>query len=508
MSHIGGPASINLSATPVRRRFGSWGLILASLAVVLLATTGCEDDESAKPGGAGHTFTNETVTVAVPKGRGFSEVWKGLLDEWSEQTGATYRLVEYEETTAGAKDLPTGDLIVLPFVDLGEFVAADRLAPMPAAMVAGESATAWLDLFAGLRERVLSIGGTPTVVPFSCPVLTCYLRRDLLEKAGLKPPHTWDEYQALVDSSSKWAPGLSIVEPWSPDFRATMFLARALPTVKSPGGFSVFFDIDTGEPLIDSPGFVRALGQSVAAVSKMAADVKTLTPADCRRLILTGKAAMAVAFEPGRSDEKPMERPAGISLSFVRLPGMREIYSRASKSWSTLPDQGVNDATLVPFAGLAAGVSKSISPKRAEAAWNLAIFLGLDRYEQAFVNAPKSVCRESQLSGTATWVSPDLRPNELFGYCGVTAECLRQPNISAELPVVGHSRFRQALTEGLTAALEGKASPEAALKGVAQRWRAISKELGVDRVRDSYRRCLGLPAAMNLPELPESAGSN
>ncbi|HUE15379.1 MAG TPA: hypothetical protein VMR25_14530, partial [Planctomycetaceae bacterium] len=199
---------------------------------------------------------------------------------------------------------------------------------------------------------------------------------------------------------------------------------------------------------------------------------------------------------------------AGISLSFVRLPGMREIYSRASKSWSTLPDQGVNDATLVPFAGLAAGVSKSISPKRAEAAWNLAIFLGLDRYEQAFVNAPKSVCRESQLSGTATWVSPDLRPNELFGYCGVTAECLRQPNISAELPVVGHSRFRQALTEGLTAALEGKASPEAALKGVAQRWRAISKELGVDRVRDSYRRCLGLPAAMNLPELPESAGSN
>ncbi len=287
-----------------------------------------------------------------------------------------------------------------------------------------------------------------------------------------------------------------------------MFLARALPGVKSPASFSVFFDIDTGDPLIDSPGFVRALGQSVAAVSKMPAEVKNLSPADCRLLILTGKAAMAVAFEPGRTDSKT-DRTADGDLSVVCASARNaQIYSRSSKTWTTPPDQGINDATLAPFAGLAAGVSKGIPPNRSEAAWNLASFLSLDRYEQAFVNAPKSVCRESQLSGTATWVSPDLRPNELFSYCGATAESLRQSNISAELLVVGRPRFRKALTEGLTAALEGKASPETALKGVAEQWRAISKELGVDRVRDSYRKCLGLPAAMNLPTLSDSDGGN
>jgi ABC-type glycerol-3-phosphate transport system substrate-binding protein len=490
-----------------RRCFGRL-LAVCVLAVGLLTTPGCEDDGPTKQGGLAHSFKNETVTVAVPKGLGFGEVWKGLLDEWSEQTGATYRLVEYEDGTAGKNDLPTGDLIVLPFVNLGEYAADDRLGPMPQTLVGGESATGWLDFFSGLRERVLNVAGAPTLIPFSCPVLTCYLRQDLLEKAGLKPPRTWDEYQALVDSSSKWAPGLSVVEPWGPDFRATMFLARGLASVKSPAGFSVFFDIDTGEPRIDSPGFVRALGQSIAAVSKMPADVKNLTPADCRRLILTGKAAMALSFEPGRSDGKPIERSAGIALSFVRLPGTRQIYSRTSKSWETPAEQGINDATLAPFTGLAAGVSKGIPAKRAEAAWNLASFLSLDRYEQAFANVPKSVCRESQLSGTATWVSSDLRPNEFFGYCGATAESLRQSNISAELPVVGRPRFRKALTEGLTAALEGKASPESALKSVADRWRAISKELGVDRVRDSYRKCLGLPAAMKQPDLPESGGGN
>jgi hypothetical protein len=248
---------------------------------------------------------------------------------------------------------------------------------------------------------------------------------------------------------------------------------------------------------------VRALEQSLKAVAKMPADVKTLAPADCRSLMLTGKAAIGVSFEPGRPDLKPLERPKGLSLSFVRLPGTRQVYSHSAKAW-TQSEQVVNDPTLVPFAGLGAGVAKAIPPRRADAAWNLAYYLGTDRYEQAFVKTPKSVCRESQLGGSATWVSPDLRSNELFSYWGVTAESLRQSNISAELPVMGHARFRQALTDGLTAALDGKATPEVALQGVAKQWQAILKDLGPDRVRDCYRHCLGLPAAFNLPNVSDS----
>ena len=120
---------------------------MAVFAVGLCTTSGCEDEEATKGASAGHTFTNETVTVAVPKGMGFSEGWKGLLDEWSEQTGAAYRLVEYEDGTAAKKDLPTADLFVLPFAEIGEFVAADRLSLMPPAMISGDSATAWLDYF-------------------------------------------------------------------------------------------------------------------------------------------------------------------------------------------------------------------------------------------------------------------------------------------------------------------------------------------------------------------------
>src|SRR5580698_9820635 len=214
MSHSGGFVSIIPSRRAGRQAFRwSWSLV-AIIAVGLCSTSGCEDEEATKAASAEHTFTNETVTIAVPKGMGFLEGWKGLLDEWGEQTGAAYRLVEYEDGTAAKKDLPTADLIILPFAEMGEFVAADRLSLMPPVLTSGDSATAWLDYFSGLRERVLTIGGAPAIIPFSCPVLTCYYRRDLLEKAGKKPPRTWDEYQALVESLPSWAPGLSAAEPW------------------------------------------------------------------------------------------------------------------------------------------------------------------------------------------------------------------------------------------------------------------------------------------------------
>src|SRR6202040_901505 len=131
-------------------------------------------------------------------------------------------------------------------------------------------------------------------------------------------------------------------------------------------------------PLIDSPGFVRGLARSVAQFSKLSADSIKLSPADCRRLILSGKAAMAISLEPGRPDPRPIERAPGVSLLLARLPGARQVFDRRANSWETLPDGEVNHATLAPVGGLAMAVAKSTPTERSEAAWHLVNFLGVD----------------------------------------------------------------------------------------------------------------------------------
>jgi multiple sugar transport system substrate-binding protein len=480
------------------RRLGFLGF-LGVVACGLMTVPGCYDEEPGKTQASARPFAGETITIAIPAGAGFGDAWKAALDEWAEQTGTTCKLVEYTRGSA-SKDLPAGNVIVMAYADLPEFSADGRLGRIPREIQSG--AENWIDFFPGVRERLLMIGSRPSLVPISCPVLTCYLRGDLLAKAGLKAPTTWDEYQTLLESLPKWAPGLTAVEPWSPDFRATMFLARALPYVKTSGDLSVYFNIETGAPLIDSPGFARALTQAVAAATKLSPDCLNLTPADCRRLILAGKAAMAISMEPGRGGEKPIARAPGAALSFCRMPGARQVYNRQSQAWESDRGRETNYATLAPVGGLAIGVSKSTPEKTAEAAWNLVAFLTADRYEQALATVAKSACRESQVAKGVDWLGAELHTDELYGYLAVTAESLRPTNPSPELPLIARAEFRQALTDGISAALDGKVQPDAALKGVAERWQAISARIGVEKIRDSYRAGLGISPVLKIPTMP------
>jgi ABC-type glycerol-3-phosphate transport system substrate-binding protein len=186
----------------------------------------------------------------------------------------------------------------------------------------------------------------------------------------------------------------------------------------------------------------------------------------------------------------------------ARLPGARQVYDRKGSSWESLPEGEINYATLAPVGGLVIAVAKSIPAERAEAAWNLVNFLSVDRYQQALATVPKSVCRESQMANAVDWIGPELRTDEMYGYLAASSESLRTTNLSPELPVIGRADLRKSLTEGITSAMEGKATPEAALKEVADRWKAVSAGFGVERMRDSYRACLGLSPVLKLPDIP------
>jgi multiple sugar transport system substrate-binding protein len=256
-----------------------------------------------------------------------------------------------------------------------------------------------------------------------------------------------------------------------------MFLSRAVAWAKHRENFSVFFDIATGEPLIDSPGFVRALEAAQTAVARMPPEVKTYSPADCRRELFAGKAALAVTFETGpvemNTGATSVRRPEGMRVGIARLPGVREIYNRSTKSWTSLGAEEVNRVTLTGFAGLCGGVASSSTPAEAQAAWSLLAALSVDRFETAFSEVPRSPTRKSQTPHPESWTGPELDGEEQLAYVDAVSDALIDDRLVAEFPMAGRDQFRKSLTDALSQALASPGDPQAALKAVAEEWRTI-----------------------------------
>jgi hypothetical protein len=152
----------------------------------------------------------------------------------------------------------------------------------------------------------------------------------------------------------------------------------------------------------------------------------------------------------------------------------------------------VNQVTLAGFSGWCAGVSSRSSAIEQQAAWNFLAMLLHERGQASFPGAVKSPCREELLADPAPWVGTELTVAEGYEYLEAVGSSLRDRRLVAEIPIPGRREFRTALTDGLTEALAKGGEPEAALAGVAERWRSLIDQMGREKVHNAYRRSLGL----------------
>ncbi len=468
-----------------------------------LSLCGCFDS---KPPGATNSvtlpFKGQEVELFVPKALGLPATWEILLQEWSSQTGAAVRWTEYsaeDEATFEEGLKPTsssGGRVVL--FSLRRLSELDRhLAPLNPATGSAFDAR---DLFKGLRERVVSRERFPVAVPIAAPVLVCYYRRDLLKAAGLKPPATWEDYQTLLDGLEQWAPKLTAVEPLGPDHRAATFFARSLAFAKHPENYSVWFDLESGAPLVQTPGFVDALVAAQRAWKRMPSSIDEMSPADCRRAVLEGRAALALAYEPSSATDSAsrVERAPGIEVGVGRLPGSKRIFNRNSNRWETSPTGSLHAPGLCGTTGLAAGVTLPTSGAKDLAAWNLLTTLVEGQFESAWATLPKTPCRESQVSTAPTWNDNGLTVEEASQSVDAVAQMLRDPQLVAELPLPRADEFRAATARCVSSVLAGEAEPAAALATMQAEFDKIVSSVGHDPIRTAYRRGLGLATATTL----------
>jgi len=477
-----------------------------AILAILLTVIGCgqagpSQKNDQKPA---QMFLGQEVNLVVPKSLNLPGNWELMLQEWMSQSGATIRWSEYDpvaQTPAliAASGSSGGSFILFPLKQLSEIES--HLSSLSGFDEEFETK----DLFKGLRDRGLTRERVLVANPVSVPVLVCYYRKDLLRAAHLKPPETWDDYHRLVESLEDWAPGLVAVEPLGPEFRATTFFARSLAYCKHPENYSVWFEIDSAKPMLNTPGFIRSIENANRTWKLLPPEVANYGPAECRQLILKGRAALGLTFEPHsaelvshsavQSGNEPY-RVDGIEIGICRLPGSRSVYNRNSKKWDLIPASEVHAPALCGFSGLATGVIYPKSHFKETASVNLLISLNSPSlFDQAFATLPKSPCRESQLSFATSWFGPELSREEAAEYCDSVAQSLRDTQLVFELPVVGADEFRRAASSDLELLLKGDSNVDQLAETLQKSFEAIVDRLGRDAVRDSYRRGLGLGPA-------------
>ncbi len=448
--------------------------------------------------------TDVELQLVVVDDPAMAEAIDSLRSEWKARTGAsvTVRQLSIAEATAAEAPMGPADAIIYPSYLLGHLAERDFIGPLPPSYAQNQE-LAWSDTFELLQLVETQWAQAPYAVPFGSPVLTCFYRPDLLERIHRRPPETWTQYQELAQllndrknlgdaAPPDDAPWFGAAEPLAPGWAGRVFLARAAAYAKHRDHYSTLFNIETMEPLIAGPPFVRALEELAAAAKLGPPNARELDPAAARREFLAGHCALALSW-PGHASATPAEptdkTPA---VAFIELPGSTKVYDIVSKLWD---NRDANESVRVPLLGMA-GRLGSITRQSAHAENALQLLSWLSGQEWAAkvsaASPATTLYRRSQLRTPRPWVDSNMDASAAQQYAVTVRDALNRTAYLTVPRFAGQERYLAALDQAVEQVLSAQKSPAEALAAAAAQWSTITQELGPDAQRKAYRKSLGL----------------
>ena len=233
------------------------------------------------------------------------------------------------------------DAVIYPSGLIGELAERGWIAPLSEDAL-GSPEFGRRDIFDHLRQHEIMWGEQVYAVPLGSPPLTLIYRPDVFEKLGVKPPENWQQYAALCERLSKsrellaetkdgpgeWQP---FAEPLGPGWASQVLLARAAVYARHRSYFATLFDLQSLDPRIASPPFVKALEELVAAAKFGSPDAIKLTPTDVWKRLRSGRCAMGLTWPS--SAEAPAQAgaadsPRPLLLAAAELPASARGVSR------------------------------------------------------------------------------------------------------------------------------------------------------------------------------------
>lgn len=467
-------------------------------------------------------FAGETIVVVTQTGRSIGGPVEDFAPEWEEMTGGDVELQQFafgelfeKMITSFETGAASYDMLIFPADWAGDFMAPGYLEPIPDELVADLDPDDIIPLYS---ERLTTWGGTRYALPYDGDAHMMYYRKDLVNPDSeyndefsaeygydLKEPETWQEYFDIatffngreVETAGEMAEIYGVAEAQRRNAQSYwVFISHATGYAKVPGDPCFFFDCEDMTPLVNNPGWVRALEDYInlrdlgpdEMINWDVADTRVQFPAGCCVFNIDWGDVGPISYDPNASVI------AG-DTGFAPLPGGSEYWDPEAEEWVT-PEDGVNRAPFIAFGGWIIGVSADSDSK--EAALDFAKFMARPELVKQLAVTPDTgvnPSRYSQLEDIDLWVESGFDEAGAEDYLSAIENTIDHPNAVLDLRIRGSAEYLSALDVQVNRALVGEVTAQEALDNVAEEWNAITDRLGRESQLEQYRNAVGYAAA-------------
>jgi multiple sugar transport system substrate-binding protein len=422
--------------------------------------------------------------------------------EFEQLTGAKINVTRvpfpqlYQETLLGLRQ---GKYDALTFGSMWIADVLPHLEPLPGVMLESPQ---YRDVLPHYKS-IASWGKVPYMVPIDGDRHYLQHRRDLLEDPAhraefrklsgreLGVPRTWPELQEIArffhgrrTRDGEEISGIAEVTV-SDALLGNYFIKRAAPYAKHPGvkgGF--YFDLATMEPLINTPGWVEALKDFVAAQDLYPKGGQTMSFFDAINAFGRGNVVFSdswddpfiEAMEPGN----PLRNKVAAALS----PGSTKVWNRIAQRWDSFPD--VNYAPYIVY-GWTSGVARTTRHK--DAAFDfLGFYANRENHRRDLLvgRFGMNPFRQSDLDARFWTEAAGWDPAVARSYVQTLEAQSKSRNRVLDLRIHRGQEYVYLLSVGVYRAITRRDTPQAALDDVARRWRELTARIGVDKQREAY----------------------
>ena len=429
------------------------------------------------------------VVTEVP----FAEIFPKIQTDWSTGTNA----IDVGVFAAGwGVELDSAGLLedLTPYVEKDTKLDLNDVAPY-------------------FRDFGQKIGGKTKLLMVDGDFQMVYYRKDVLEKAGLQPPKTWNQY---VEVASK-IHGQDMNGDGQGDYGSCIFKKRnaqsyfaiqtvAASYVQTHGTAQGFhFDSATMKPIMNNEAWKKAFEVYKETGKYGPPEELNMDIGDTRGLFKAGRCGLLIEWgDPGTLQlDADAAKVKGLIYAIAAV-GSEEVLDRATgklvpvtKESAPHAVDGINYAPFAAFGGWAGAINAKADQKKKDAAY--AFLSYMNQAAQSNVDVTIGATgynpyRNSQLASTDLWVAAGM-PKELAeNYIGAINGALSNPNMASDMKIPGAQKYTGVILDTeLARYLAGEITVEEALKNIEAGWEEVTEDFGRDSQIAAQALALGTP---------------